>query len=405
MPALGSGWDGRGGDADPPLGVLVASSLPLDQYIVRNPEFFLGASPEQARIDPDQLLILLDHVRCAAFELPFSNDEPFGDVGIAELLDYLVEEEVLHHEDGRWHWMTDSYPANSVSLRTVSEGNFLVVDATDGAKSVIAEVDYVGAPMTLYEGAIYMIQSRPWQVEQLDWEGRKAYVRRTEADYFTEAIDYTRLNVLEALERHGSINAQCVRGEVHLVRRVAGYKKIKYYSHESVGYGHVNLPDHEMHTTAVWWRLGPRGLTGAFESRWRALDGFLGASYSMHHVASLLTMSETADLGRAVGNSDATWFTTIDRQGKGHPQSPEGDAVDVEVPARHFEPTLFLYDNYPGGIGLSAPIFSPTYHGPGRIARRDEGWPHDFSPIFSPTYHGPGRIARRDARRAVRNAG
>jgi DEAD/DEAH box helicase domain-containing protein len=152
----------------PALGVLVASSQPLDQYIVRNPEFFLGASPERARIHPDQLLILLDHVRCAAFELPFQSSEVFGGEDLRELLAYLQEEGVLHREGERWHWCADSYPANSVSLRSVAEGNFVVVDTTDGGKRIIAEVDYTAAPMTLYEGAIHMIQSDPFQVERLE---------------------------------------------------------------------------------------------------------------------------------------------------------------------------------------------------------------------------------------------
>ena len=349
---------GRAGRRNrPSLGVLVASSQPLDQYIVSNPEFFLGASPEHARIDPQQLLIVLDHVRCAAFELPFKEGERFGEAPLAELLEVLVEEGVLHREGGQWHWMADSYPASAVSLRSVAEGNFVVIDITGGGADVIAEVDYTGAPMTVYEGAIYMVQARPWQVERLDWEGRKAFVRRTEADYYTEAIDYTRLKVLDQFEGHRTANALAAHGEVHLVRRVAGYKKIRYYTHENVGYGHVNLPDQEMHTTAVWWRLDARVLEGPFANRAAALDGFLGAAHAMHFVAALLTMSEPRDIGRAVGNSDATWFTTVGLHGRGQARSEDGSGVDLEAPARTFQPAVFLYDAYPGGIGLSEPLF------------------------------------------------
>ena len=348
---------GRAGRRNrPSLGVLVASSAPLDQYIVRNPDFFLGASPEHARIDPDQLLILMDHVRCAAFELPFRVDEAFGAEPVDAMLEYLEAEEVVHREGEQWYWTADSYPANAVSLRSVAEGNFVVVDITNGAKDIIAEVDYAGAAMTLYEGAIHMIQARPWQVEKLDWEGRKAFVRQTEVDYYTDAIDYTKLKVLDEFEHHRLAQCACAHGEVHLVRRVAGYKKIRYYTHENVGYGKVNLPDQEMHTTAVWWRLEPRVLDAAFDSRWQALDGFLGAAYAMHFVAALTTMSERHDLGRSVGNSDASWSTTIDLNGRGSPRSLNGEDVDVE--AEHvFQPTVYLYDSYPGGIGLSAPLF------------------------------------------------
>jgi DEAD/DEAH box helicase domain-containing protein len=153
--------------------------------------------------------------------------------------------------------MTDSYPANSVSLRSVAEGNFVVIDITNGGKTIIAEVDYHSAPLTLYEGAIYLIQAHTWQVEKLDWDGRKAFVRRTEADYYTDAIDYSKLKILESFEQAPGTNGLSAHGEVHLVRRVAGYKKIRYYSHENIGFGPINLPDLEMNTTALWWQLDP----------------------------------------------------------------------------------------------------------------------------------------------------
>jgi DEAD/DEAH box helicase domain-containing protein len=338
------------------VGVLVASSLPLDQYIIRNPDFFLGASPEQARIDPDQLLILLDHIRCAAFELPFRAGEQFGNEDLGELLAYLAEHGILHREGDQWHWMSDSYPANSVSLRSVAEGNFVVIDATEGRQTVIAEVDYSSAPMTIYEGAIYMIQSTPYQVERLDWEGRKAYVTRTRADYYTDAIDYTRLKILERFEEAKRAQHAVAQGEVHLVKRIAGYKKIRYYSHENVGYGNIDLPDQEMHTTAVWWQVNPVALEAAFDSRQVALDGFLGAGYALHIIAAMRMLSEPGDIGRAVGDGNARWFATVGSNGRGQLRSSQDEAIDP-AQLEQFTPTLFLYDNYPGGIGLSAPLY------------------------------------------------
>jgi len=338
------------------LGVLVASSEPLDQYIVRNPEFFLGASPEHARIAPDQLLILLDHVRCAAFELPFRDGEAFGGEDLGELLAYLQQEGVLHREGGRWHWTADSYPANAVSLRSVAEGNFVVIDTGDGGQDVIAEVDFSSVPMTLYEGAIYMVQAAPYQVERLDWTGRKAFVTRTRADYYTDAIDYTRLKILERFEEAERGNARTAHGEVHLVRRIPGYKKIRYYTHENVGYGNINLPDQEMHTTSAWWQVEPGALEAALPSRVEALDGFLGAAYAMHHVAALRMMAEPHDLGRAVGDGDAKWFATVGPNGRGQLRSAEGAEMAPDAVGR-FRPAVFLYDNYPGGVGLSAPLF------------------------------------------------
>ena len=338
------------------VGVLVASSLPLDQYIIRNPDFFLGASPEQARIDPDQLLILLDHIRCAAFELPFREGESFGKEELTEMLAYLEEQGILHREGEQWHWMTDSYPASSVSLRSVAEGNFVVIDTTGGAKQVIAEVDYSSAPMTIYPGAIYMIQSAPYQVERLDWEGRKAFVTRTRADYYTDAIDYTRLKILERFEEDQQSQHAVAQGEVHLVRRIAGFKKIRYYSHENVGYGKIALPDQEMHTTAVWWQVNPDTLDAAFPSRQQALDGFLGAGYALHIIAAMRMLSEPRDIGRAVGDGNARWFATVGASGRGQLRNTEGEAMDP-AQLQQFTPTLFLYDNYPGGIGFTAPLY------------------------------------------------
>ena len=353
----GNDWDALDGAIAPSLGVLVATSEPLDQYIVRNPAFFTGASPEHARVAPDQLLILMDHVRCAAFELPFTADETFGGENLVEMLAHLEAQGVLHREGNRWHWMADSYPASSVSLRSVADGNFVVVDITGGKQEVIAEVDYSSAALTLYEGAIYMVQAAPWQVERLDWKGRKAFVTKTNADYYTDAIDYTRLKILDRFEDSPRATSLCARGEVHVVRRVSGYKKIRYYTHENVGYGPVNLPDHEMHTTAVWWQVEPVRVASSLRPiAAQALDGFLGAAYAIHSVAVLLTMSDRHDLGRAIGDGEGQWFATTDAQGRGKLQGASGEGIELDV-AKEFIPTLFLYDNYPGGIGLSVPLY------------------------------------------------
>ena len=340
----------------PALGVLVASSDPLDQYIVRHPEFFLGASPEHARIHPDQLLILLDHVRCAAFELPFNDGDFFGGEDLSEMLAYLQGEGILQCQGGRWFWVGDSYPANAVSLRSVAEGNFVVVDMSDGGQKILAEVDYTSAPGTLYEGAIYMIQSQPFQVERLDWVGRKAFVRRTRADYYTDAIDYTRLKILSRFEAQAAARCAVAHGEVHLVRRYSGYKKIRYYSHDNIGYGRIDLPDQEMHTTALWWQADPRALEALLPQRQQAMDGFLGAAYALHHVAVLRAMAEIRDLGRAVGDGEGTWTAVPGPDGRGLMRNAENEAADTGA-ADRFSPTLFLYDNYPGGVGLSAPLF------------------------------------------------
>ena len=410
--------------------MLVATSDPLDQYMVQHPEFFLGASPEHARIHPNQLLILMDHVRCAAFELPFQDGDPFGGPGcdedLGEMLSYLRDEGVLQRQagpnGGRWYWIADSYPANAVSLRSVAEGNFVVIDISDGKQTIIAEVDYSSAPGTVYEGAIYMVQSQPYQVERLDWTGRKAFVRQTRADYYTDAIDYTRLKILDRFDSQAlgplatrpdasnraasapaasgvatsgavpatpqaKLDAQpgdltpsvaqasvpsvpparpttaarrplaaASHGEVHIVRRYPGYKKIRYYSHDNIGYGHIDLPDQEMHTTSVWWQAEPAALERALPAREHAIEGFLGAAYALHHVAALRAMAEVRDLGRAVGDAQGSWFAVLGGDGRGQLRGPSNEPLE-QPPGDRFEPTLFLYDNFPGGVGLSAPLF------------------------------------------------
>ncbi|MET0892915.1 MAG: DEAD/DEAH box helicase [Pseudoxanthomonas sp.] len=358
---------GRAGRRQQPsLGVLVASSQPLDQYVVRHPDFFADAPPEHARIAPDQPLILFDHIRCGSFELPFLVGEAFGPIDPSVYLEALAETEVVHREGERWEWIADSYPAQAVSLRSVADGNFVVVDKTDGRQVILCEVDYSAAALTLYEGAIHMVQSTPYQVERLDWEGRKAYVTRTHVDYYTDSIDFTKLKVLERFEGCDSGNGDASHGEVHVVRRVAGYKKIRYYTHENIGYGPVNLPDQELHTTAVWWQLPQRVLLKVFASKQDALDGFLGAAYVLHVVATVAVMADARDLQQSVGNGDGAWFATQDGKGNGRAQDDAGKPISLAesgaveftlVESRQFVPTVYLYDNFPGGVGLSEPLW------------------------------------------------
>jgi DEAD/DEAH box helicase domain-containing protein len=196
----------------------------------------------------------------------------------------------------------------------------------------------------------------PYQVEKLDWDGRKAFVTRTHVDYYTDAIDYTRLKVLERFDGANTGEGSTHHGEVHVVRRVSGYKKIRYYTHENIGYGPVTLPDQELHTTAVWWQLPSAVLDAAFASRQDALDGFLGAAYALHIVASVAVMAEARDLQKAVGSGDGAWFASSDGRGRGQLRGGDGKPLDPAAPEQ-FIPTVYLYDAYPGGIGLSEPLY------------------------------------------------
>lgn len=403
----------------PSLGVLVASSQPLDQYVVRHPDFFAGGTPEHARIAPDQPLLLFDHIRCAAFELAFVVGEKFGPVEPEVYLQALAETGVVHREGERWEWIADSYPAQAVNLRAVADGNFVVVDRSDGRQAILCEVDYSAAALTLYEGAIHMVQSTPYQVERLDWTGRKAYVTRTHVDYYTDSIDYTKLKVLAQFDGCAAGRGDAHHGEVHVVRRVAGYKKIRYYSHENIGYGPVSLPDQELHTTAVWWQLPQAALAAAFASRQDALDGFLGAAYALHVVATVAVMADARDLQKSVGNGDGAWFATRDGRGHGHAHDDGGralaiaDAVDATsagndpVAGTRFVPTVYLYDNFPGGVGLSEPLWARQAELVVRARELVErcdcaaGCPACVGPVLAADEDGTDATPRRLARRVL----
>lgn len=330
--------------------VLVASSAPIDQFIVRNPSYFFDASPEHALINPDNLHILLDHVKCAAFELPFTMDDQFGRENVQDILAVLAEEGFVHASDGQWNWTHESYPADAVSLRSVSSDNFVVVDITTGER-VIGETDFSSGPATLHEKAIYIVEGQLFQVERFDFTGRKAYVRSVDCDYYTDAITYTKVTVLDtfadgeaAPEAPHPISAGRSHGEVHVVSRVVGFKKIKFYTNENVGSGELDLPEQQMHTSSYWLTL-PAGVMNVlpYNSDDRR-DGVIGLAFAMRHVGQLLLMCDRHDIG-----------VSIDGGSLERPARTGGLGGVPETLAA--EPNIFIYDNYPGGIGFSRPLF------------------------------------------------
>ncbi len=317
------------------LAVLVASSAPLDQYIVENSDYFFGNSPEQAHINADNLEIYLSHLKCAAFELPLKEGEQFGKHDTEKLCRFLAEDLRLLHKSGdAWHWVSDSYPADSVSLRAVTSDNFLIVDITDDHK-VIGEVDFPSALTTLHEKAIYLHDARQFQVEKLDYDGRKAFVRQVDSDYFTDAIVYTQVSELAQFENEPvdepSIHA--MHGEVRIKRQVIGFKKIKFYTLENVGAGQLSLPEQEMHTTAFWLHFSA-GFFNDFAtfSTPDLQDALHGLGNILKTVGTVMLLSDPRDLAAAVLDDSAQM-------------------------ANVFEPDVLLYDNYPGGIGQSDPLF------------------------------------------------
>jgi len=334
--SIASAWQraGRAGRREnTALAVMVASSAPLDQYIVEHPEYFFDRSPEHAHINADNLEILLSHLKCAAFELPIRDGEKFGPHDPAELCRFLEEESgLLNHSSGCWHWTSDTYPADAVSLRAISSDNFVVVDTT-GEHQVIAEVSFPMALTALHEKAIYLHEARQYQVEKFDYDGRKAYVRRVDSDYFTDAIDYTQVEQLETFDRCEVNGVTALHGDVRVNTQVVGFKKIRFYTLENVGAGNLSMPEQEMHTTSFWLHFPETFLAGFPDlSPTEKQNAISGLANVLRTVGAVLLMCDPRDLGIALGGG-------------------------VSKEAARFEPDLFLFDKYPGGIGQSQPLF------------------------------------------------
>ncbi len=365
--------------------VMVGSSAPIDQFVLRNPSYFFDASPEHALINPDNLHILLDHLKCAAFELPFGAGERFGREEVQEILQLLAEEGFVHLvEDGgkgQWNWTSESYPADAVSLRSISSDNFVIVDTTRGA-DIIGETDFTSALSTLHEKAIYIIEGKLFQVETLDFEGRKAFVRAVDCDYYTDAITYTRVTILDVFSTeslgsdpradHGGQPPHAAlksHGDVRVVSRVVGFKKIKFYTNENVGSGELDLPEQQMHTTSYWLTLPRQAMATLPYSLEDRRDGVVGLAFAMRQVAQLLLMCDRQDIGISIGAGD------------------EGPAVGTGLTLQDLdEPRVFIYDSYPGGIGFSEPLFAMHDEMVARTRELIAGCPCDHG---CPTCVGP----------------
>jgi DEAD/DEAH box helicase domain-containing protein len=338
------------------LAILIARSNPMDQFIVENPGYFFTRSPEHCRVNPDNLLILLHHIKSAAFELPFEEGERFGREDLMELLAYLEDKGVLHRVDQRWHWAAESYPADEVSLRTVNPENVVVIDDTEtGSPKVIAEVDWDSAFTTVHDGAIYMVESQQYHVDKLDLDRKKAYVKKVDVDYYTDAMTYTNVRVIDDFDKKMRGKAIVEHGEVQVARKVVGYKKIKFYTSENVGYGDVSLPEKDMHTTSYWFTIPWDLLDSLKLRREEIIDGLLGLGYCIHHIAAMLVMADIRDIDRCIGDKSGEWFVRYGKDRRIITASPAPPGPEVMTNA--FDPTLFIFDAYPGGIGFSELLF------------------------------------------------
>ncbi|HPX81637.1 MAG TPA: DUF1998 domain-containing protein, partial [Syntrophales bacterium] len=376
--SIASAWQqaGRAGRRQgQSLALLIARSSPMDQFLVEHPEYFFSRSPEHCRINPDNLLILLHHLKSAAFELPFERGERFGKENLEELLDYLEEKGVLHQVEGRWHWMAESYPADEVSLRSINPENVVVVNATDAGKPrVIAEVDWDSAFTTVHDEAIYMVESQQYHVDKLDLERKTAYVRKVDVDYYTDAMTYTNVRVIDSFAGRRPGPAIVEHGEVQVVRKVVGFKKIKFYTAENLGYGDVALPEKDMHTTSYWFTIPKDVLLVLPHNQAEIIDGLGGLAYSLHHLAAMRLMADLHDLDRAIGDKSGEWFVKKGKElreitnftgaaaagpapgnGTAGFAGPPGGSEAARLDA--YDPTIFIFDAYPGGIGFSELLY------------------------------------------------
>lgn len=327
---------GRAGRRQSPsVAVLVTSSSPLDQYVAGHPDYVLGSGPEHARVNPDNLEVLVPHVKCAAFELPFERCEAFGGLGeegTADVLAFLAEKRVIFDGGERYHWIADAYPAQQVGLRSIGVENVVIVDRS--RDEVLGEIDFRGAQTMVHDQAVYQHAGATYQVEKLDLENRKAFVTPVDCDYYTDAQTYSKVTVIER-EADGTAAAGRVMvgwGEVRIVERVVGYKKIRFHTHENVGWGDVHLPEMEMHTTGAWWTIPAGVAETAGISRAALADALHGLGHVLRHLGALRLMTDPRDIVASL--SDTT-------EGQGDPESA----------------TLYLYEAYPGGVGLAEEIF------------------------------------------------
>lgn len=311
------------------VALLVASSAPLDQYIIKHPEYFFERTPEAGIVDPNNLIILMSHIKCAAFELPFEDNERFGIDATEQILAYLEEHNIVHHVGNRWHWTSEIYPAEAVSLRSASPENFVIIDTTTYQR-VIGEVDYFSAPELVHEEAIYIHESRQYHVDKLDWERRKAYVHEVWVDHYTDAQTKTNLKVLDVFESEKVAAGTKAHGEVGVIRLTTMYKKIKFHTHENIGVGVVNLPEMEMHSTSYWWELETEVHQSLKLNSEDFSNALVALSNVLANIAPIYVMGDPRDI-HAIPMVRATF------SGK---------------------PTIYIYDSYPNGVGFSKKLFN-----------------------------------------------
>jgi DEAD/DEAH box helicase domain-containing protein len=330
---------------------MVGRSLPVDQYILRHPEYVLGRPREQTVIDPDNLLIKVNHLKCSAFEVPFREVEAFGrgegcagrpeaphvaalegparESETRQILDYLaLDAKILHRAQGMYYWMAEAYPADGVSLTAADIDNFVVYDVEE--RRIMAEVDRPSAMTEIHEGAIYGFEGEQYVIERLDYENRRAYARKVSCDYYTEAECERKIRTLEVDEEEVRPAYEARRGDVEVTTQATVYKKIRFYTRENVGAGEIHLPAEVVDTTCAWFTID--GAVAAELGMFGASAGALLALRNLvKNVLPLFIRCDPRDVH--------VWS-------------------EVRAPGSGDRPTIYVFDHMPAGVGLAERTFA-----------------------------------------------
>jgi len=370
------------------VAVMVCGSGSIDQYLARQPEYLLDSQAEHARIDPTNTEIVIQHLKCAAFEAPFIVSDPgprlaspagargeaYGPLDLdstRSALTYLEEHGLLSSSAGRYHWVGDAFPASNVSLRNIGWDNFIIVDQgtqQDPKERTIGELDFRAAHTMLHEQAIYQQDAEQYQVERLDFDNHKAFVRRVAPDYFTTALTFRTVSVLDTTATRAQGVVTEAWGDVKVLERVTGYKKIKFFTHENSGYGDVFLPEMEMHTTSYWLTLPEELLTRFTAPRALVIDALRGLGHALETVAALMLMCDPRDINLCLGDGEQD-FGPAARE----PRRETSSTGEQRVGG--LDPTLFLFDAQPGGVGLAERIYERSGEMLGRARSLIAGCP------------------------------
>jgi DEAD/DEAH box helicase domain-containing protein len=316
-----AGRAGRG--AEESLVILIAYNEPLDQFLMQRPEFLFGRSPEHAVVDPENPYLLAGHLQCAAFELPLRAEDAllFGPQTTA-IADLLEGTGAVKRIDRSWYWSSTEYPAADVSLRSISDANYAIQDTSNGNR-VIGTVDAISAPESVYPGGVYLHDAETYLVRKLDLEARIAYVERADVDYYTQAVLNHSVRAGEVQATRDATRGRAHFGDATVTWRTTAFRKVRFYSQESLGQTRLDLPPQHLETTACWFLPSPEALALPGRHGLKAIEGLMGIRNVAVNMLPLVAMCDRLDVGGLVDSSN---FGT---------------------------PAMFLYDRYPKGLGFA----------------------------------------------------